>query len=1121
MHAKTSHTEKSYHLMFAMRSLICLLIYLFCNCTLAGAATSNSATKEYWQAFRHQNPLFIQEVVSSSPLEDGSRLLLLSEPPPLLYESIEETLCATFGDAYKGHEIFTQKVGFDGWVKDVVVRLAYSRNMNRSFERDIANLHQRIFGTDYKAGYRLFDIKPWTYVVTLKRKSGAPPDLSVSANSINDWFFENPVRLLERTAGTVGIRSRSGTPLTLEEVFDSVGAGVFYSAEPGLVVLLVNRGYRLNEAKAYLRQFFLDTDAIIGAIEPSNTDSDTFAIIGRERDTAISAMPPLRVETVLTLAATDEEDLEQSYERTSPLADKTTDHELVKFVGSKESELTNPRSLLKMLVLGVDGVDWAPILLSHDLTHTEYGNLLNVTDQILKGWSESGNVRYGNFPYRAPLEYPYAPGLFAHLNRYHNKDNSFLTYNWNTTGFGSWVSFGDFRIFALHHTGALPVSYIVDSVDFATDADSEAAFIKAEDTYWQFFAGLRDPSLNRAAQYAALHLIFRRHGLIAEREEHKPSNQEYNQRWKALKEETLAALNAAMEHSDKSQSELEVLLWSCQCMSTFKSKPLQEWSQKRESILSRIEKCQDSANLSMHELCWLLADPSTLLYKPLNSKVSSFNTRLSAYNAKVERYNRDVRNYQLFRKYGSKDLSAGASLLLGGRNTQIKAEATKLNRLRDEIDELKQKINFINDISTDLNIAVEVFGNCNKAWRGVVAEQKDISYGFVKTPSIVVSRYNRYMYGGHNLDGRSLEVVPDSSVRRGSFRYDADKDVLRINPSDRANTGAVARTFERFRKKYLAGSINYRQRIDSRIRSALVQPVGPTKPVKTALMRNVPSGSNMRGFGSTGLDVDRKIVGGRPVELNVADAQRFTRMAETSEAQVILQKTESGYRVVYVGQGKLIARETDTRADFQRAVEHIVDQASRDLLGKEGNVVIVADGSMSLGDMEALHLTASARQAAVLKAGAGGLFSRKKGSPLRILAGLSSKGKSVLASTGANWGDAVVKSQRFVSRGNKGTAILMIEVPFNEPVSNLRMRISAFFRRKPSQSDLNILSDVTLEYFDKDIPDSTVGDRIKLIRQEYKKRVGEDVNLQFRLQQDIEDMYIIKVFPKVVKYEQG
>jgi len=1119
MHAKTSHTEKSCRLMFSMNSLICLFIYFFCNCTLAGIATSNSATKEYWQAFRHQNPLFIQDVVSSSPSEDGSRLLLLSEPPPLLYESIEETLCAIFGDVYNGHEIFTQKVGFDGWVKDVVVRLAYSKDTNRSFERDIANLHQRIFGTDYKAGYRLFDIKPWTYAVTLKRKIGAPPDLRVSANSINDWFFENPVRLLKRTAGTVGIRSRSDTPLTLEEVFDSVGAGVFYSTEPGLVILLVNRGFRLNEFKAFLRQFFLDTDAILGAIEPSNTDSDTFAIIGRERDTSISAMPPLRVETVLTLAATDEQDLEQSYERSSPLADKTMDHELVKFVGAKESELTNPRSLLDRFDLGTKGVDWAPILLSHDLMHTEYGNLLNVTDQILKCWSESGNVRYGNFPYQAPLEFPYAPGLFAHLNRNHNKNNTSLTYNWNTTGFGSWVSFGDFKIFALHHTGALPVSYIVDSIDFATDADSEAAFIEAENTYWQFFADLQDPSLNRAAQYAALHLIFRRHGLIAERQEPKPSDQEYNLRWKALQEETLAALNAAMEHSDKSQQELMVLLLSRLSTSFFESEDLQEWLQKRESILSKIEECQDSANLSMHELSWFLADPSTLLYKPYYSKVSSYNIQVRAHQAKVERYNLDVRNYNFSRKYISNDLST--SLLLAGRNTQIEAEAAKLNRLSDEIDELKQKINFINDISTDLNVAVEVFGNSNEAWQGLVAGQKDISYGFIKTPSIVVSKYN-HMYGGHNLYGRSVELVPDRSVRRGSFRYDTNKDVLLINPADRATAGAVARTFERFRNKYLVGSTNYKQRIARRIRSALAKPVGPVEPVKTALVRKVPSAGKTRGFGSTGRDVDRIVVGGRPVELNVAEAQRFTRIAKTSKAQVIVQKTESGHRVVYVGQGKLFATETATPADFQWAVERIVDHASRDLRGKVGNVVIITDGSMSWGDMEALHLTENARQNAVLKAGAGGIFSGKKSSPLRILAGLSPKGKPVLASTRANWSDAVVKSRSSVSRGNKGAAILMIEVPFNEiPVINLRMRITAFFGRKPSQNDINTLSRVIFDNFDKDVPGSTVGDRIDLIREEYKKRVDENIELRFKLQKGNQDMIIIKAFPEVVKYERG
>jgi len=47
--------------------------------------------------------------------------------------------------------------------------------------------------------------------------------------------------------------------------------------------------------------------------------------------------------------------------------------------------------------------DWAPIYLSQQLMNTEYGSLLNITDQVLKSWSLNGTVRYENFNYAHAL----------------------------------------------------------------------------------------------------------------------------------------------------------------------------------------------------------------------------------------------------------------------------------------------------------------------------------------------------------------------------------------------------------------------------------------------------------------------------------------------------------------------------------------------------------------------------------------------------------------------------------------------------------------------------------------------------------------------------------------------
>ena len=75
-------------------------------------------------------------------------------------------------------------------------------------------------------------------------------------------------------------------------------------------------------------------------------------------------LPPLRVETILQLAAVGQDELSQSYERRNIISGRYDEKH-----------------------------DWAPIYLSAALLDTEYGSLLNITDQLLKSWSMGGQVR--------------------------------------------------------------------------------------------------------------------------------------------------------------------------------------------------------------------------------------------------------------------------------------------------------------------------------------------------------------------------------------------------------------------------------------------------------------------------------------------------------------------------------------------------------------------------------------------------------------------------------------------------------------------------------------------------------------------------------------------------------
>ena len=81
-----------------------------------------------------------------------------------------------------------------------------------------------------------------------------------------------------------------------------------------------------------------------------------------------------------------------------------------------------------------DRKDWAPIYLSEELINTEYGSLLNITDQLLKSWSQNGLTKYINFNYRVPVKWPFEKPLIRIVITEFKADT--VTFNWNTKGVG-------------------------------------------------------------------------------------------------------------------------------------------------------------------------------------------------------------------------------------------------------------------------------------------------------------------------------------------------------------------------------------------------------------------------------------------------------------------------------------------------------------------------------------------------------------------------------------------------------------------------------------------------------------------------------------------------------------
>lgn len=412
---------------------------------LAIPVSSATTDSDDWLRFRRQFPFHIQTLAVSQPHRDGTRTLILSEPPPAVtLEGLRLLDPALAHAAVREHA-----VGIDGCVRDVVVVIPPLDS--HDFDALADRLHLHLFGSTYKA---------WTLEFDAPVSRGRLPGLNlhVSATDLRNWV----IRDRERFATAAG-----SSPATIQQLLSAGRSGVFYGVKPGLVAWIVDRKRDLAETRRQIRRFSVDTDLILGAI-PSATH---VAILARERQTPVELLPPLRSETILLLAAVDTGELHQSYERGNFLAGKLKDDN-----------------------------DWAPIYLSDALIDTEYGSLLNITDQLLKSWSSGGKTWYRGFTYPEPPNYPF--GGQPLLRVFKSRE---VTFNWNTKGAGYVVQGADLELMALNRTGSLPLTYIPEGAS----AEQLRLVNRYEEEGYEFFSGRSDPNLVRVVQYAALYQVFR------------------------------------------------------------------------------------------------------------------------------------------------------------------------------------------------------------------------------------------------------------------------------------------------------------------------------------------------------------------------------------------------------------------------------------------------------------------------------------------------------------------------------------------------------------------------------------------------------------------------------------
>ena len=420
-----------------------VLAIAFALASISVASTSGKGGSADWREFRQRYPYHIQTIALSNPAETGARTLIVSEPPP----GVSIASIAKTDPLLARPVVMKHRVGTDGWVKDLVYEIPPVAPHQLAALVD--RLSVELFSTSYKA-----------HALNIGDDGANRPvrlDYQITASQLNEWASSREEAFHAASATT---------ERTIRQLIDAGRPGVFYSSRPGMIAWVVPRRGDLSVFRRDARQFALDSDLIVGAVRGLTH----LAIVARERQVSIDLLPPLRTETVFLLADVGEDDLAQSYDRFDFGAGKL-----------------------------VDNQDWAPIYLSEALIDTEYGSLLNITDQLLKSWTSVGRVSYAGFSYPRPSRFPIDQPLYDLLKA------PTLTYNWNTRGAGYLVESENAQIFALNRTGALSVSYLPEGVV----SKQREATAKYEDLFYDFFAQVGDPNLARVVQYAALFQIFR------------------------------------------------------------------------------------------------------------------------------------------------------------------------------------------------------------------------------------------------------------------------------------------------------------------------------------------------------------------------------------------------------------------------------------------------------------------------------------------------------------------------------------------------------------------------------------------------------------------------------------
>lgn len=408
------------------------------RCEAAGLA--DSIYKDFRKKYR-----FHYQGIGMATFSDSSRMILLSDIPPHFETDSIAPIFAEFThkSAQRKHPI-----GYDGYTTDLLILLGNATQQN--CDRLIRRLNKELFFSEYKPTVM-------TLPAEEKRQYFAQEniDYQITLNEFNTWFMEDGEGFIHL--------DDTDKVMSISNLFAAKARGVYFSQQPGFVAWAVAKNADIAAQVGDIRQFTLDADLILGAL----ADSSTLVIIGRERQSPLNELPPLQIESILLLASTTEKELSQSLDINDLMAGKMN-----------------------------NGRDWCPTYLSRELENTEFGDLMTITDVLLKDWSERGTIQEGYYRYPEPGYYPFDKPLFKKLGL------NELVYNWNTAGAMYAIDREGYTIYTLGRTGSLPVSY------FNSQERSQSIGYRYESQAYHYFATLGNTDLARVVQYTALYQLF-------------------------------------------------------------------------------------------------------------------------------------------------------------------------------------------------------------------------------------------------------------------------------------------------------------------------------------------------------------------------------------------------------------------------------------------------------------------------------------------------------------------------------------------------------------------------------------------------------------------------------------